>query len=136
MTHEALSATHCAAFTDTRGWSAKEFAQLLEQSGVILCGDAKSFVLGRVIADEAEVLTLATLPALQGQGLATTQLAAFVETVKQLGAARLFLEVAADNEAAQALYNKANFTIAGHRPNYYQRQDGMWVDAIVMEKAL
>ena len=40
----------------------RDCESLLPQTGVILCGDAKSFVLGRVIAGEAEVLTLATHP--------------------------------------------------------------------------
>jgi len=65
-----LARTHAAAFTQTRPWSAKEFSTLLNSHGVILCGDARSFVLGRVIADEAEVLTIATELQFQRQGLA------------------------------------------------------------------
>lgn len=136
MTPAALSATHHAAFADQRGWSAKEFGQLLGQRGVILCGDAKSFVLGRVIADEAEVLTLATHPEFVRQGRATKALQQFLNDARSQGATRVFLEVADTNYSAKALYIKSNFTVIGHRPKYYKGSDGAWVDAILMEAPL
>jgi [ribosomal protein S18]-alanine N-acetyltransferase len=48
----------------------------------------------------------------------------------------LFIEVAARNDAAQALYRALGFTAAGVRRGYYaQGQDGA-EDAIVMRLAL
>lgn len=136
MTPEALAQTHAAAFTDQRPWSADEFASFLTQTGVILCGDAKSFVLGRLIADEAEVLTLATHPDFQRQGLAKAHLLAFVQAVKRQGGMRIFLEVADNNGPAKSLYSSLNFQGVGHRSNYYTRQDGTKISAEVMEYVL
>ena len=45
------------------------------------------------------------------------------------GAERVFLEVRADNPAAQTLYADLGFAPVGLRPHYYQPDD---VDAVVM----
>ena len=136
MTPDTLAETHAAAFTNQRPWSASEFASFLSQLGVILCGDAKSFVLGRIIADEAEVLTLATHPEFQKQGLAKAQLAAFLHTAQKSGATRVFLEVAETNIPAKTLYLSNNFKKVGHRPRYYDSKDGAKIGADVMERTL
>ncbi len=133
MTPQELAATHAAAFFDARGWSPDEFKQLLSQRGVILSGDATSFVLGRVIVDEAEVLTVATDPDFQGQGRAHAAMAQFLGLAQAAGADRVFLEVAEDNTKAKLLYYKHNFSISGRRPQYYKKADGQPVDGLLME---
>lgn len=133
MTAQALARTHAAAFTDQRPWSAAEFESFLSQPHVILCGDAKSFVLGRVIGDEAEVLTLATHPDFQRKGMAKAQLAAFLAEASDKGAARVFLEVADTNFAAKTLYIRNKFNVVGHRSRYYDGKDGTKIGADVME---
>ena len=50
-------------------------------------------------------------------------------------AARLFLEVAADNAAALALYRTAGMAETGRRADYYRRPGGA-VDALVLSKVL
>jgi len=135
VTPEALAATHAAAFTDDRPWSAAEFAGLLSLPGVILTGDARSFVLGRVTLDEAEILTLATRPEARRQGLARARLKQFEQAAAAAGATSLFLEVAADNIAALALYQGAGFAPVGRRRGYYARPDGA-ADALVLNKAI
>lgn len=132
MTPAALAATHTAAFTQTRPWSETEFADLLPQHGVILLGDAKSFILGRVIGDEAEVLTLATHPDFQRQGLARSTLSDFTTQTRSLGVASIFLEVADTNTPAKSLYMNAGFENVGHRPRYYVAADGTKTGADVM----
>lgn len=129
-----LAATHAAAFASGRAWQAAEFTSLLNSIGVILCGDAESFLLGRVIADEAEVLTLATHPDQQRKGLAHQRLMTFLGRAQDAGAARVFLEVAADNAPAKALYQKENFRVIAERPNYYTTQSGQKTAALVMER--
>lgn len=131
-----LAATYAVAFPDARPWTAAEFAALLDQSGVILCGDAKSFVLGRVILDEAEIITLATHPDFQRQGRAQTQLSAFLDAASVQGVTSVFLEVAEDNETANILYSNNKFRNIGHRPNYYTRPDGTKVGADILRRAL
>ena len=48
----------------------------------------------------------------------------------------LWLEVAVDNAAAVALYEKAGFETTGRRPRYYARPSGERVDALLMRRLL
>jgi len=48
----------------------------------------------------------------------------------------MFLEVAADNLAAQSLYAGAGFNPIGRRPAYYIRSGGQAVDAVILSAAL
>lgn len=94
------------------------------------------FVLARVAADEAEILSLAVAPAERGRGLARRLLETAMHDLAARGARRLFLEVAADNRAALALYGGLGFTEVGRRRHYYRRRDGAAVDAIVLSRSL
>lgn len=135
MTPDLLAATHAAAFTQARPWSAAEFAGLLRLPGIILTGSDESFVLGRVTLDEAEVLTIATLPARRRRGLARMALAAFESEARRIGATRGFLEVAEDNAPARALYAGAGYAPIARRPDYYATPGGK-VAALVLRKSL
>lgn len=120
-----LAQTHAAANQVDRHWSADEFAALLA-GGAVLTGDARSFVLGQVIAGEGEVLTLATHPDHRRQGLARTALHQFCAACETV-----VLEVAADNSAAGALYQSLGFVEVGRRVSYYRRATGA-VDALIL----
>jgi ribosomal-protein-alanine N-acetyltransferase len=50
--------------------------------------------------------------------------------------ARLFIEVAADNEAGRALYTREGFAETGRRKAYYEMPGGARQDAVVMMKVL
>ena len=136
MTPSDLAATHRLAFAHERPWSAVEFADLLAQRGVILCGMADSFILGRVTFDEAEVLTLATAPDHRRRGLARAALTEFNDRAMRVGAQTVFLEAAADNDAAIALYRACDFATVGRRRAYYVRKDAPAADALVMRRDL
>lgn len=137
MTPETLAAAHARAFAgNARAWSAAEFAALLDSPHVFASGNARAFALGRVIADEAELLTLATDPAHRRKGLARAALAAFETEARARGAVRGFLEVADDNAAARALYAVAQWCECARRPGYYPRAGGSVADALIMEKTL
>ena len=136
MTPHELALTHAKAFSATRSWSAQEFADLLDQSGTFLEGDTNSFALIRTVTDEAEVLTLATLPQMRRQGLARKVLYAAELRAKALGAATIFLEVAEDNAAAITLYRAMGYTQVGRRPGYYMPKNGAPIAALVLRKAL
>lgn len=130
----ALSALHGPAFD--RPWSPDEIAAMLAQPGHFgLLADGVGFILCRVVADEAEVLTLAVDPAARRQGVASALLEAARGVAKAAGAGVLFLEVAADNDPALALYERAGFAWAGLRRGYYARTTGA-MDAIVMRLEL
>ncbi len=137
MTPETLCATHARAFAGQgRGWSAAEFAALLDSPHTFVVGDARAFALGRAIAEEAELLTLATDPVHRRTGLARAALSAFETEARARGAVRGFLEVAADNAAARALYAAARWRECARRAAYYPRVGGAAADALILEKPL
>ena len=94
------------------------------------------FALGRVIADEAELLTIAVHPEAQGAGIGKKLMSEFHTAAKSRGASRAFLEVADDNGAARALYLGAGYGESGRRVGYYNRAHSAPIDAITMERAL
>lgn len=136
MTPEEMARLHAAAFHETRAWSETEFATLLDSGNAFHVGDARAFAIGRVIADEAELLTLATDPASRRRSLGKACLNAIVHEARNRGATTLFLEVASDNAAAVALYRSAGFKTTGRRRDYYKRHDGQAADALVMRLSL
>jgi ribosomal-protein-alanine N-acetyltransferase len=137
VTPEDLARLHAAAETHDRPWSAPDFADLLAAPGALLIAeDTACFALARTVADEAELLILATHPDARRRGLARAALAALHRAAAQRGVATVFLEVAADNAAARALYDAAGYAETGRRPAYYRRADGRRVDAILMARHL
>ncbi len=127
-----MAATHAAAFTQARPWSAGEFAELLAQRFCHAEGDRSCFALFRVIADEAELLTIATHPDLRRQGRAKNCMLRWHDRARNLGATQAFLDVAADNHAALALYSAIGYTENGRRPQYYPRAGAAPCDAVLM----
>ena len=136
MTPAALARLHARAMTEPRPWSETEFAELLARAEVHVSADAHALAVGRTVAGEAELLTLATLPEARRHGHARRQLAAFETEAARRGADVSFLEVAADNAAAIALYHGTGYSEAGRRPGYYRRGNGPSADAILMRKPL
>ncbi|MBZ0128802.1 MAG: GNAT family N-acetyltransferase [Rhodobacteraceae bacterium] len=136
MTPEALAALHQQCFTAPRPWSAGEFAGLLAGPGTFLLTRAHAFLLGRIAGPEAELLTLAVAPDHRRQGLAATLVGDFAITSRNRGATEAFLEVAADNIAARALYSTSGFQQVATRSGYYTGPDGITVAAIVMRRSL
>ena len=137
MTPEALAALHVRAFTTPRPWSAGEFAGFLADPMVFLLveGDA-GFLLGRVVAGEAELLTVAVAPEARGRGLGQRLVSRFVYQARLRGAEVAFLEVAEDNAPARAVYSRGGFTETGRRRGYYRTPQGQPVDALVMQRVL
>jgi ribosomal-protein-alanine N-acetyltransferase len=136
VTPDALARLHATAFATPRPWTASEFATLLASPHVFLTVQPHAFALGRVIADEAELLTIATDPTKRRQGLGRNTLTGFEVEAKARGAASAFLEVAANNTAALALYLGNDWTISGTRPAYYATPDGTRIDAQILSKHL
>lgn len=125
-----LAAIHAEAFDAP--WDADAFRALLDQPGVIACAEPDGFILIRVVADEAEILTLAVRPAARRRGLGARLTADAAARARALGATRLFLEVAEDNPAARGLYAALGFEAAGRRRGYYARRDGPAADALIL----
>lgn len=129
-----LAGIHRAAFTVPRPWSAAEIAAVLGTAGTFLCAEAEGFLLGRVVADEAELLTLAVLPGAQRSGVGIRLVASFLAQARARGAATAYLEVAADNAAALGLYARAGFSETGRRKDYYTAPDDAQTDALILSR--
>ena len=72
-----------------------------------------------IVDDEAHMTTLATAPAYQRTGVATTMIVDGVRTLRAGGVKHLSLEVAANNEPAQSLYRRFGFAPVAVRKKYY-----------------
>lgn len=82
---------------------------------------------------DADIQTIALLAEHRGQGRGRALLRALLAAAAERGAREVFLEVRADNPAAEGLYLAEGFEEIGRRPRYYQPDD---VDAIVMRLEL
>ncbi len=131
-----MARIHAAAFMSQRPWSAEEFHRLRDDPMVTLVTRPEGFALFRSVPPEAELLTLAVLPAHRRQGIATALLAEADPLLAGAGITSVFLEVAAGNTAAIALYDKLGFQQTGHRANYYRHPDGTRDDAVLMARQI
>jgi ribosomal-protein-alanine N-acetyltransferase len=133
-----LARAHASAFDAP--WPPEAFAALMATPGVFALAavnhEPVGLILMRAIAGEAEVLTLAVEPGHRRRGVARGLLEAGLAQAALAGAEMCFLEVAADNAAALALYRSAGFEQAGLRGGYYHRPDGETVDALVLRRTL
>ena len=128
-----LAAIHVACFPPAEHWDAAAIAtQLVLPGGFGLLEPAGGMLLGRLTADEAEILALAVLPPQRRAGLGRALLAAAEAHVGSAGGRVVFLEVSAANTAARALYAGAGYREIGRRSRYYP--DG--TDALVLARRL
>lgn len=84
-------------------------------------------------ADEAEILTVAVSPAFRRHGAGRALMLVLLRDARSRGAAHVYLEYRASNEAARSLYASLGFTETGRRRNYYSRPRE---DAVLMALAL
>jgi ribosomal-protein-alanine N-acetyltransferase len=123
-------------------YQAASIAALAAAAGGVLVVDdparPDAFALGRVAADEGEVLALAVRPAVRRRGAGAGALAALEAALSAGGAGTVFLEVAEGNDAARALYARAGYAVAGRRRGYYPSKAAVSRadDALVMVKRL
>jgi [ribosomal protein S18]-alanine N-acetyltransferase len=125
-----LAAIHARSITPA--WSEAALRDLLAQPGVWAEAEADGFVLMRQAGDEAEVLTLAVLPEARRRGRARSLMQAALNSCRARGVRDVFLEVAADNTGARALYQALGMREGGRRRGYYARTAGPPVDALIL----
>jgi len=118
-----IAALHKASFQ--RGWGEDEIHRLLIEHTVVahraMVGRTMiGFILSRMAAGEAEILSIAIAPARRGRGFARPLLDLHLRRLAGLGASAAFLEVDEHNAAARALYRRAAFYEVGRRQGYYQ----------------
>ena len=142
----AIAILHGRCFDDP--WPETAAREILAMPGVfcLIAGDdddddgggeddAAAFVICRMAADECEIISIGVVPERRRTGIATALLAAAITRAHGMGAKNVFLEVAADNKAAEGLYRRQGFAETGRRVDYYRRHNGR-VDAIVLAREL
>jgi ribosomal-protein-alanine N-acetyltransferase len=118
----AIAAVHAASFQ--RGWGEDEVRSLLLDRNVV-CHRALAgrtlvgFILSRLLAGEAEILSVALAPSWRGRGLSRPLLDLHLRRLAGLGARTVFLEVDEKNAPAGRLYRRAGFYGVGRRQGYY-----------------
>lgn len=127
-----MARIHAASFAVPRPWSASEIAEVMGSASSIVLTDSDGFLLGREVAGEAELLTLAVDPAARRLGTGETLVRRFIAAAKVRGADSIFLEVARNNPAATALYGKFGFIERGCRRGYYLDASGGKTDALIL----
>lgn len=134
----AIAALHRRA--EEPGWSVEAWEKQLSQPSVHCLTHVGNrgldgFIATSIAAGEAEVLMIAVDPVAQGAGLGRGLMQHALGQAGLLGADQCFLEVAADNLAARALYARCGFAETAVRKGYYARPGG-YVDAIVMSRQI
>ncbi len=132
---ESIAALHGLSFPDP--WSAPSIARLIGGPGgfalIAACdgGDA-GFALLQCVPPEAELLSIGVDPRHRRCGLGRAILGHAARALMANGGEVMFLDVAADNEPALALYRALGFQDMSRRARYY----GGKTDAIVMQAGL
>jgi ribosomal-protein-alanine N-acetyltransferase len=129
----ALAALHAAAFPPAQAWGADTVALLLALPGAFgLWREGAGLVLARMAGDEAEILTFGVVPEARRRGHGGSLLREAIGAARAKGAGAMFLEVAAGNAPALALYAREGFAEVARRRRYYS--DG--ADALVLRREL
>lgn len=123
---------------ETANWSRDSYRELLCESSALglVWQDADAvagFLIGRVMADQAEVLNLAVQENRRRRGGASSLLLSALENFRARGAHTVYLEVRQSNDAAIAFYLKHGFLMSGRRRAYYSVPLD---DAAIMSKKL
>ncbi|MDE2444685.1 MAG: tRNA (adenosine(37)-N6)-threonylcarbamoyltransferase complex dimerization subunit type 1 TsaB [Alphaproteobacteria bacterium] len=134
-----LATLHQTSFD--HGWTESDISQMLASPGyAALLAETPDgpagFILYRMAADEAEIITFAVDPALRRRGAGQALLSHAIAILKSVGLTKLYLDVAATNHEAIGLYRKAGFADAGLRKGYYARTNGPAEDALVLALSL
>jgi len=144
--HKVIAALHGHCFDDA--WNAYTVGQVMRMPGafgflaVVSTSDDGTggipigFALAGGAADERELLSIGVLPDHRRIGIGRRLVEMVIAKSIEHGAARLFLEVAEDNSAAQQLYRNLGFVPVGRRPGYYRRKSGPAVAALTLRRTL
>lgn len=124
-----------------RPWSETEFAELISQDNVFgfvarEVGTRRpgGFVLARLTAGEAEILTIAVRRVDRRAGLGRDLMEAVLRYLHAARAETLFLEVDETNQPAIALYRRCGFAEIARRKGYYGDAKTGRTDALVMRR--
>lgn len=134
-----IAALHAASFR--RGWSDGEIEGMLLDRNVVahratIGRHFAGFVISRIAADEAEILSIAVAEAYRGRAVARALLRYHLGRLAAHGVRALFLEVDEGNVSALRLYRRAGFVEVGRRAGYYLTETGKPAAALVLRRNL
>ncbi|MGE3992760.1 GNAT family N-acetyltransferase [Pseudorhodoplanes sp.] len=120
----AIARLHGASFR--RGWSDGEIEGMLLDRNVLahramIGRNLAGFIISRMAADEAEILSVAVAESYRGRAIARTLLRHHLGRLAGLGIQSVFLEVDEGNVSALRLYRRAGFVEVGRRAAYYPK---------------
>jgi ribosomal-protein-alanine N-acetyltransferase len=118
----AIAAVHGVSFK--RGWGEDEIYRLLIERNVVTHRAMSGrkligFILSRLAAGEAEILSVAIAPKWRGRALARPLLDLHLRRLAGFGVRSVFLDVDKSNAPARALYKRSGFHEVGQRQGYY-----------------
>ena len=119
----AIAALHGVSFR--RGWGEDEILRLLLERDVVTQrmmagGKLIGFIMSRLAAGEAEILSVAIASTWQSRGLSRQLLDLHLRRLAGLGIRAVYLEVGERNTPACRLYRRAGFREVGRRHGYYE----------------
>jgi len=124
------------AYIQMRPWSAATIAETISNTHTVFLPHPQGGLIVQIVADECEVLAIATDPDHQRQGIASQLLEDLIATARQRDVTRIFLEVATQNTPARAFYKAKGFAPVGLRKAYYTLRDGSKDDAVLLSRSV
>ena len=123
---------------EAANWSKESYVKFASEAGSLVLvleadGQIQGFLLGRLAADQAELLNLAVVASQRRHGSGTALLAKAIQEWRPRGAKTVYLEVRESNTGAIAFYEKHGFAKMGLRKGYYRDPDEA---AVTMVKKL
>lgn len=134
---DLVAVTQIEKLVQSHPWTQKQFEESIAsyQSTVIeVQGAVVGFCILQPVLDEANLLLMAIDPSQQGKGLGYQLLDQSIAMLKN-DPIQIFLEVRESNQAAIALYEKADFHQIDLRKNYYPLEKGGREHAVIMVRA-
>lgn len=109
-------------------WSKESYLKFAREEGSLalvleIDSQIQGFLVGRLAADQAELLNLAVTAAHRRKGAGKALLTHALREWLSRGAKAVYLEVRESNTSAIAFYEKRGFTAAGRRKGYYHQPD-------------
>ena len=134
---DLVAVTQIEKLVQSHPWTQKQFEESIAsyQSTVIeMQGAVVGFCILQPVLDEANLLLMAIHPSQQGKGLGYQLLDQSIAMLRN-EPIQIFLEVRESNQAAIALYEKADFHQIDLRKNYYPLEKGGREHAVIMVRA-
>jgi ribosomal-protein-alanine N-acetyltransferase len=122
---------------ETVDWIADPGSPATLERGLVLVGESQDQItgvlVGRQIADQAEILNIAVRRSRRRRGVGSALVAAALKAFGDQQAGRVFLEVRESNAPAIAFYEKHGFRQVARRPAYYRQPDEA---ALILQREL